>query len=453
MLLPIIWQSTATANLQLSPVEGSATLVSGRNVAGSQGAKYRLPGGIQVSLSPNAEATIATQPQMLAITSGKRTATYSVFLSAGRVDVDIPSGSPGAVAVAGPADVRVIARQGQVSAFASGNCVFALSTKYPLLVSQKDRLSTLAPGLIRQFSRNAPPTDRPALEAPKWLAGRRVWLAIPDSAQVSNFAWTPVQGATRYAIELRRASDGHVIGEFSESSTKIGQSLPPLTAGNYQLAVRAVDDLGIPGFASELLRLQVVGVAIPPGAKLQPDARIEMSQTQTIQLNNADGLSVTRAHERIQRPASEPIGISNAKPTPIMIQGEDPATPCLMWLLPSKTPVSAHVGPKWVIWPHEPVDLEITWTDALGRHLAPDVEPVVNVLVGIEPIDVVWDKQTTYWHARLAPQPGHGPWVVRLEVHDQLGALLARDFVEVQQRPKHRATAASASLSNLSSMR
>ena len=453
MLLPMVWQSAASAKLEISPIEGSVSMVGGRNVAGSQGAKYRLPGGIQVNLSPNSEATVATQPQMLAITSGKRTPTYSVFLSAGRVDVDIPSGSPGAVAVAGPANVRVIARQGQVTTLASGNSVYALSTKYPLLVSQKDRLSTVAPGLIRQFSRNTSPTDRPALGAPTWLAGRRVWLAIPDSARVSNFAWTPVQGATRYSIELRRANDGHVLGEFSESSTKIGQSLPPLTAGNYQLAVRAVDELGLPGLSSEPLRVQVVGVAIPPGAKLQPDSRIEMSQTQTIQLNNADGLSLTRAQERVQRPASEPIGISNGKPTPILIQGEDPAAPVLMWLLPSKTPVSAHVGPKWVIWPHESVNLEISWTDAIGRHLAPDIEPVVSVLVGIEPVDVVWDKQATYWHAKLAPQPGRGPWIVRLEVHDQLGGLLARDFVEVEQRPKHRAMAASASLAPLSSMR
>jgi hypothetical protein len=453
LLLPIVVQSTATAKSQISPVEGSASIIGGRNVAGSQGAKYLLPGGIQVILSPNSEATLATQPQMLALTSGKRTPTYSVFLSAGRVDVDIPNGSSGAVAVAGPADVRVIVRQGQVSTLASGNSVYALSTKHPLLVSQKDRLSTLAPGLIRQFSRNAPPTDRPALGPPKWLAGRRVWLAIPDSAQVSNFAWSPVQGASRYAIELRRVSDGHVLGEFSESSTKIGQSLPPLTAGNYQLAVRAVDELGLPGLASEPLRVQVVGVAIPPGAKLQPDSRIEISQTQTIQLNNADGLSLTRAQEGTQLPASEPIGILNGKPTPIMIQGEDPAAPCLMWLLPSKTPVSAHVGPKWVIWPHESVDLEIRWSDALGRRLAPDVEPVVSVLVGIEPVDVVWEKQATHWHARLAPQPGHGPWVVRLEVHDQLGGLLARDFVEVEQRPKHRALAASASLAELTQAR
>jgi len=453
LLLPIFLQSTARGKLQLEPIAGSASTIGGRNVAGSQGAKYRLPGGIQVSLSPNAEASIAQQPQMLALTSGKRTPTYSVFLNAGRVDVNIPGGSPGAVAVAGPADVRVIARQGQVSILASGNSMYALSARYPLFVSQKDRLSTLAPGVIRQFSRNAPPTDRPALSAPKWLAGRQVWLAIPESAQISNFAWTPVEGANTYTIELRRADNGQMLGEFNESSTQIGQSLPPLTAGNYQLAVRATDELGLPGLVSAPLRVQVVGVAIPPGAKLQPDARIELSQTQTIQLNNADGLYLMRAHERVQRPASEPIGISNGQPTPIMIRGDDPGTPCLMWLLPSKTPVSAHVGPKWVIWPHESVDLQIRWTDALGRHLASDVEPVVSVLVGIEPVDVVWDKQSTYWHAMLAPQPGHGPWVVRLEVHDQLGGLLARDFVEVEQRPRHRAIDASASMAELTRAR
>ncbi len=99
------------------------------------------------------------------------------------------------------------------------------------------------------------------------------------------------------------------------------------------------------------------------------------------------------------------------------------------------------------------MDLEVSWTDALGHQLAPDVEPVVSVLVGIEPVDVVWEKQPAAWHAKLGPQPGRGPWVVRLEVHDQKGGLLARDFVEVEQRPKHRSLTASASYADLSSLR
>jgi hypothetical protein len=280
---------------------------------------------------------------------------------------------------------------------------------------------------------------------------------MPEAAHVSNFAWSAVTGAQSYTIELRQAEGGQLVGEFTEKSTTLGESLPPLAVGNYLLFVRATDELGLPGLVSAPLRLQIVGIEVPPGAKLKPDARIELSQSQTIQLSNANGLSLTRSRERVKRRASEPIGIDDGKPTPILIHGDEhgdeSATPCLMWLLPSKNPVSAQVGPKWVIWPHESVDLEVKWTDAQGHRLAPDVEPVVGVFVGIEPVDVVWDKQMDIWRAKLTPQSGHGPWVVRLEVHDQRGGLLARDFVEVEGRPKRRSFEVSASVANLSPTR
>ena len=441
------------ANNQPTPFQGSVATVGGRNVAGAEGARYHLPGGIGVTLSPNAEASIAAQPQMLALKSGKRTPTYSVFLSSGRVDVDIPDTGAGAVAVAGPADVRVIAQRGHVSTLASGHDMYVLSAKYPLLVSQKDRLSTLASGVVRRFSRSTSPDDHPALSAPKWLTGRQVWLAIPTAAHISDFTWSGVPGAEAYTVELRRAQDGQLLGEYMEKSTNVGQTLPSLNAGNYQLVVRATDKLGLPGLESSPLRIQVVGVQVPAGAQLKADARIELAPTQTIQLNNADGLSLTRSREHVKRPASEPVGISDGQPTPIMIHGEDSMSPCLVWLVPGKTPVSAHAGPKWVTWPQQTVTLEVRWTDALGNRLAPEIEPAVSVFVGIEPVDVTWDKQPEYWRAVLAPQPGRGPWVVRLEVRDQQGGLLARDFVEVEQRPRHRSFTASAGLANLSPTR
>ena len=452
----LCWVATfaqPTAASTPTPFQGSATIVGGRNVAGANGARYRLPGDIRITLGPNAEAGIAAQPQMLALKSGKRTPTYSVFLSSGKVDVDVPDASGGAVAIAGPADVRVIVQRGHVATLAAGHDMYALSSKYPLLVSQKDRLSTLAPGVIRQFSRVTAPSDHPALEAPRWLTGHQVRLAIPDAARVSDLSWSAVAGAETYAVELWRSDDGQLVGEYAGKSTSIGQTVPPLTSGNYRFVVRATDRFGLPGLESLPLLIRIVGVDVPPGAQLKPDARIELAPTQTIQLNNADGLSLTRSRERVKRPASEPVGMVDGQPTPIMIHGDDASAPCMVWLLPGKTPVSAHAGPKWVIWPQQTVTLEVHWTDGLGNRLGPHVEPVVNVFVGIEPVDVTWEKQPEYWRAVLAPQPGHGPWVVRLEVRDQQGGLLARDFVEVEQRPRHRYFSASASLADLTSIR
>ncbi len=435
LAVPTIVAGVSSAATQLTPFKGTMSIVAGRNVAGQEGASYRLPGGIVVSLGPNCEGSVVAQPQMLALKSGKRTPTYSVYLSSGRVSVSIPSAGAGAIAIAGPGSVRIIAQKGNVSALASGHTLVAYSPNQALLVSQKDRLSTLAPGVIRQFSADSPTIDRPALAAPQWVSGRHVWLAIPADAEVTDFAWTQVATARSYSVQLIRQSDGQSIAEFTTDKTHLNEGLPRLAPGNYSMLVRAVDEQGLPGIESAAFRIQVVGVDVPPGATLKADRRIELKPTQTIHLNNAEGLLMTRSRERAKRPANEPVGVADGKPTPVMIH-DDGDQPSLVWLLPSKIPILALAGPKWVVWPQQSVTLEVHWSDALGNRLGPEIEPVVSVFVGIEPVDVVWEKHAEYWRANLGPQPGNGPWVVRIEVRDQKGGLLARDFVEVQKRSR-----------------
>jgi hypothetical protein len=445
-LATLLGERCAWSSAELMPSTGSLVSNGPKKVAGSRGAQYELPGGIRVTLAPGSEATLIAQPQMLALNGVKRTPTYSVFLKQGRVDVDIPASATGAVAIAGPADVRAICQRGASSVSAIGHASFVSTDRYPLLVSQKERLSKLQPGAVRRFSAAEPPSDYKTAEAPRWGEGRRVWLAMPDRATVNELSWSPVPGASSYRVELRDAATGTLISDSVQRETTLRDTLPPLGPGNYHLYVRAIDRNNMPGTISAPFVLQIVGVDVPAGAELQPDARIQMSRSQTIQLKNAAGLSLKRATERTPRPASEPVGIVNGKPTPLMIQANDGNDPCLVWLLPKQSPVAAYVGPKWVIWPHESVDLEVRWSDSNGHKLPADVEPTVMVYVGIEPIDVSWSKQGDVWRANVGPQPGHGPWVVRLEIRDQTGALLARDFVEVEKRPVRRYLAASADL-------
>jgi hypothetical protein len=252
-----------------------------------------------------------------------------------------------------------------------------------------------------------------------------------------------VQGARAYRIELRKAVDDALIARFTQSESRVENRLPDLVAGDYHLLVRAIDADDIPGAISAPLVLKVVGVAVPEGAKLQPDARIEMQRSQTVQLTNADGLSLKRATERKVRPANEPVGIANGQATPLMIHDHDTTNACLVWLLPSQSPIVAYVGPKWAVWPHEAINLRVQWADRSGHRLPSDVEPKVSVYVGIRPVEVVWDKQPDVWHAKLDAQPGPGPWVIRLEVRDQTGELLARDFLEVVERPRRQFVAES----------
>jgi len=438
VLVSWVFAQQVSAETDWVPSQGTVVSDGARKIAGARGAQYQLPGGAIITLSPASEATVIAKPQILILTGGKQTPTYSVYLKSGRLDVSIPASASSAVLVAGPADVKVVCEKGTSVVSAVGRSSFVWTEKYPLLVSQKERLSRLKPGPVRKYTPNATPVDYKSAEAPRWLTGRRIWLAMPDRAKVSDFSWSPVAEAATYQVELREEATGKLIAESDQKETTLHEVLPMLGPGNYQLVVRAIDGNNMPGNLSSPLLLRVVGVDVPAGARLQPGARIEISESQTIQLRNAAGLSLRRASERRSRPASEPIGILNGNPTPLLIQGSDGSDACLVWLLPKKSPVAAYVGPKWAIWPHESVDLEVRWTDTNGRRLPDGVEPTVTVYVGLEPVDVTWDKENDVWHAHLDPRPGQGPCVVRLEIRDQTGVILARDFVEVQRRREHR---------------
>jgi hypothetical protein len=56
------------------------------------------------------------------------------------------------------------------------------------------------------------------------------------------------------------------------------------------------------------------------------------------------------------------------------------------------------------------------------------------VALGVDPIEVEWRREGDELFGRVSPQAGKGPWVVRLEVSDQFGIPLGRDFVEVTQQ-------------------
>jgi hypothetical protein len=448
----VSWAITRRVSAETDRVPSQGTLVSdgARKIAGVHGAQYQLPGGAIVTLAPGSEATIIAKPQLLILTGGKRTPTYSVYLKSGRLDANIPRSATSAILVASPADVRVVCEKGLSVVSAANRSSFVWTEKYPLLVSQKERLSRLKPGPVRKYTANAPPVDYDSAKAPRWLTGRRIWLAMPDQVKITDFSWSTVAEAERYRVELREDATGTLIAESDQKETTLHELLPMLSPGNYQLVVRALDVNNMPGNLSAPLLVQVVGVDVPPGARLQPGGRIEISESQTIQFRNADGLSLKRANEHTLRPASEPIGIVNGNPTPLLIQGSDGSDACLVWLLPKKSPVTAYVGPKWAVWPHESVDLEVRWTDASGRRLPDDVKPAVIVYVGLEAVDVKWNKNGDLWRAHLNPLPGQGPCVVRLEIRDEGGAILARDFVEVQRRKEHpyRYWATSANLTN-----
>jgi hypothetical protein len=65
------------------------------------------------------------------------------------------------------------------------------------------------------------------------------------------------------------------------------------------------------------------------------------------------------------------------------------------------------------------------------------------VKLGIEPIEVTFSRQGNRLVGVVPPPAKPGPWVLRVEVKDQFGALLGRDFLEIAKAPAAPVTGAS----------
>jgi hypothetical protein len=90
------------------------------------------------------------------------------------------------------------------------------------------------------------------------------------------------------------------------------------------------------------------------------------------------------------------------------------------------------LGPVWARWPDDAIEMSIAISDPSGRFDPQSVQPKIEVLLGIEPLDIEWKHEGTRFTARLAPRMTTRPEVLRVIVRDQAGVQLGRNFLEIE---------------------
>src|SRR6478609_7338968 len=71
-------------------ISGSATNYGGLLTTSAEGALIELPSRARLRVAPNSSLRVFPLPQLLALTPGARTWTWSFALQSGRVDVEMP---------------------------------------------------------------------------------------------------------------------------------------------------------------------------------------------------------------------------------------------------------------------------------------------------------------------------------------------------------------------------
>jgi hypothetical protein len=415
-------------------VSGEMIRLRGQWMTKSRPAEIQLPGGGAIRIFGNTEASVLTDPQSLMLLPGKKTMTYSVILRRGLIEIDAPNESPPrvAIAVGTPTDVRVVTLSGQSSVKVDGRNVIAVSQSGLTTVTQGSKLARLPNSVKRVYQGRNGFVDRPLLDTTRWVGGRRIWIAASGrSVPVAGYVWSPVRGAAGYLVALRELASQRTVTQSRVSGPQVESFPQPLNPGRYEVDIAGIDSDGFVSCNRTKIPVTVVGVELPGGAIALPKDTVVVAAEQQVKLTYAEGLTLTTADHRSGVPGTEPFGLERLDRAAILIHPPGGGDTSTLTLVRRQPLVSTWVGPKLATWPDDAVLLQVSFVDQQGRPTPQDIEPAVHVLVGVDPVEVEWDKQGSLWQARLPPMRDPGPWVVRLEVVDQYGVVIGRDFAEI----------------------
>jgi hypothetical protein len=425
--------SAAVAAAAPRLASGSAKDAAGTLTAGADGAEYVIAGGTRIRASSGASYKIFGRPQQLLLRPGAKTDTYTIMLYAGRLTVQVPSTGKQrpAVLVAAPNKVSTIAIGGQLTIVADAAGVSVANRDGEALTGLNTRYKPQDAGTVRTFTRESPNGEpQPLLGHAEFLPGRRLWLTTTGSATVGGFAWRPVPGATSYDVLLRRSGEPDAIKTLRVGDTKLDRIAEAVPPGVYTLSVRAVDNRGIEAGKLASTHLQVVGVQVPDGAFIDRDGAIRLAGDQKVTFTHADGLEYTHTGNGHLTPAGTPVGLNREANTLVMLHNRDTKDAVSVRLKPRGGSAEVWVGPKYAVWPKDAITIKVRLKSGPAGS-SPELKINPKVMLGIDPLDVEWQRDGDVLTAKVLPQATPGPWVVRVDVLDQYGVSLGYDFCEV----------------------
>ena len=415
-------------------VSGSARNVGGVFTTSAVGAVIELPSRARLRIAPNSSLRVFGAPQLLALTPGARTWTWSFALQNGRVDVEMPKAGRDAV-LATMGKLSAIVTAGHVAFRVDGGEATSANIEGEVRAQLNDHWQTIPPGWTSTLSKDDPGAlAKPGLPAPTLTSAQRLWFAHDDTAAMRGLRWAHVAGAKGYEIRLRRASDGKVIAQRTTESPELGSWLTPVEAGKYMVALRSIDARGMQGGWSSEAELRVIGVVLPAGSYSTEQA-IYLSVGQQVQFTNTAGLEMTYRGAGRYFPAAQGAGLYRGQKTVIGFRVPGTLDTAIARLEPRVIYADVRIGPQRAIWPRDPISIDIQLKSKNGSEIPAFLQVVPTVKVGLEAVDVSFEQDGNTLHAVLPPSSKPGPWIVRVDVADQYGGALGHDFLEIAAQP------------------
>ncbi len=420
--------------------EPESTLVSGGGdsrsfffEAGPGGAVYRLRGGAELFVSAGARMRRFPGMSLLHLGGAKPTPTHVVVVRSGQVSVSVPEGASHAVLLKGSRGVSIISVHGRATAVVAPGAVAVANHEGVARATLGSFWEVLPPGHQRVLDeRDRVGAAKPTIAPPVVAPGERVFDALDGTGTVRGLTWTAVPGASGYRVVLERA-DGSVLDSTETRSPNLDHPLGPVEPGRHLVRLRSIDSRGIEGLASEATPVFVVGVSLQAGAYIDDAGEVNLARGQIATLVGADGLDMTYAGSSDWIRAPRGVGLFRGEPTTIHLRAPGTPTFLAVRLVPRDLHADVYVGPKKLLWPSAPARVTVRVSTRSGEPLPSGVDVVPRVRLGLAPLDVTWAREGNVLTASVPPQEGPGPWVLRVNVEDQHGLPLGRDFLEIER--------------------
>jgi hypothetical protein len=413
-------------------VAGSAEPVANLMRAGADGAEWAFPGGSTLIAEPGAELRVIAKPQDLDLGSKGQVAGYTVLLKQGFVRARVSDQAKSAIVIAGPKRTSVLVASGEASLHAGQKIAVANVRGTASVSTDGNSFRGLPPGMVEVVD-DAGPRRRALLAAPKAMRGTLLLLSPGSKVALGELGWDTVPGATGYRLEVRDANSERLHLRTSTVEAVLAPGAAELAAGTYRVRVVPIDASGME-VGSPLERgLRVASVTLPAGGYFDDGGSLRIPAGSRVGLGQASGLEVADGLGESFQPAPSALALPGTEPRLFRLRSQGSGENRTLWLLPRKARAHVEFAPQAPRWPEQPLEIRVRIEDENGVS-APWVDARPKVRVGVDPVDVAFAHEGSWLKGTLPARTGNGPWVVRVEVSDQNGAELGRDFVEVAVR-------------------
>jgi hypothetical protein len=380
-----------------------------------------------VKASPGTKLRVLQTPQPLTLGPGTSKPAYTVLFKDGRVDVTIPEKAKSAVVLTGPKKTIALIASGHTAARATDHMVAIASYGGDSSVSvDAGGFRALSAGEVSVVE-GPNKQVRQLTPSPRSVRGSRVLVAFSGSSHMPNLSWPAQTGASAYRLELSDTGNSQ-LRESVESSAPIAK-LPfsDLKPGEYVLKISSIDETGLESAQPFEAPVRVLGGELPDGSYVDESGVVRLAPRQHVKLSNFEGVEIAYGNGKWLR-GGHSVTMANGAATRVRFRLKGTSEVAVARLAPREERAEVFIGPKTAVWPTDPIDIRIRLENT-SAHSVVEMKPTVSV--GIEEIPVSFHRDGEWLKATLRPRPGKGPWVVRVNVEDQFGLPLGRDFVEI----------------------